>query len=135
MQAIHYLAPAFANAPRLSPSQVAAKLRAGWRWHRLQPSFGACAGTAQYSRALVSPAGEIAIVSDRAGGMAELDTLPTLAVSYRLIELAVPFADKDAAKRLGAVWVGHRKTWACAPTARATFAAWLTDREFDLLDG
>lgn len=26
--------------------------------------------------------------------------------------LSVPFADKDDAKKLGAIWVGHEKTWA-----------------------
>lgn len=136
MHQLHYLSDAVLSAPRLSPGQVKPKVRAGWVWRRLQPGFGATGGAASYSRALISPDGHIAFVSDRAEGMDLLDSLPVLSIDYRLIRLAVPFADKDAAKAMGAVWVGYRKTWACAPDKAPVFTAWLPSpiEEFDLLD-
>lgn len=82
LDSLHYLSEAAINAPRLSASQVAAKVKAGWAWRRLVPGFGACGGTASYSRALVSPEGQVAYVSDRADGMGCLDTLPCLARAY-----------------------------------------------------
>ena len=133
---IHYLSREVLTAERLSASKVAAKVRAGWQWRRLVPGFGAAGGTASYSRALVSPQGELAFVSDRAAGMEDLGTLAPLEISYRLVTLAVPFAEKDAAKALGAVWVGHRKCWACAPDRVNEFQRWLPNNgeEFELLE-
>ena len=133
---LQYLSDAALNAPRLTPSQVGAKIKAGWVWYRLQPGFGASGGTASYSRALISPEGVIAFVSDRAQGLEDQANLPVLTIDYRLIRLAVPFADKDVAKAMGAVWVGHRKTWACAPDVASVFSAWLPSpvEEFGLLD-
>ncbi|WP_341744669.1 DUF5710 domain-containing protein [Azonexus hydrophilus] len=132
----HYLSPEVISAERLSASKVSAKVRAGWVWHRLVPGFGACGGTASYSRALVAPDGTLAFVSDRVEGIEQIDTLPTLEISYRLLALTVPFTEKDAAKAAGAVWVGHRKTWACAPSRQAEFAQWIIGQpvEFDLLE-
>lgn len=132
-ESVHYLSPAVLDAERLPASKVAAKVKAGWTWRRLEPGFGAVGGTASYSRALVSPEGAIAFVSDRAEGMDTLASLPPLVISYQLIPLAVPFADKDAAKALGAVWVGHLKTWACAPARKAEFNQWPQGAEFDLM--
>ena len=99
------------------------------------PGFGATGGVASYSRALVSPDGKIAFVSDRATGMDALNTLPVLEMSYRLVRLSVPFCEKDTAKTAGAVWVAHKKTWACAPHRIEDFRSWLTGQpeEFDLL--
>lgn len=99
------------------------------------PGFGAAGGAASYSRALVSPDGKIAFVSDRATGMDALNTLPVLEISYRLVRLFVPFCEKDSAKTAGAVWVAHKKTWACAPCRIEEFRSWLPEHpeEFDLL--
>lgn len=133
--AVHYLSPQILNAERLSATKVAGKVKAGWTWRRLVPGFGAAGGTASYSRALVSPEGQIAFVSDRAAGMEHLALLPAFEISYRLVRLAVPFAEKGAAHALGAVWVGHLKTWACAPARVAEFQPWVQGEpnEFDLL--
>lgn len=132
---VHYLAPDVVKAERLSATKVGAKLKVGWRWHRLEPGFGAAGGGASYSRALVSPEGRIAFVSDRATGMDDLGLLPPLAISYRLIRLTVPFAEKDAAKTLGAIWVGQKRTWACVPERVDEFRQWIAGppEEFDLL--
>ena len=99
------------------------------------PGFCTTGGAAAYSRALVSPEGEIAFVSDRADGMDAIDTLPVLEISYRLVQLSVPFCEKDAAKTAGAVWVSHKKTWACPPHLIEDFRSWLPElpHEFDLL--
>lgn len=132
---LHHLSAAVQNAQRLSASNVSAKVRAGWVWHRLTSSFAAAAGTATYSRALVSPIGEIAFVSDRAEGPVSSDALPALDIEYTLVKLSVPFEEKDAAKRLGAFWVSHLKTWACAPDRTSEFGKWIADQPeiFDLL--
>lgn len=132
---MHYLSPEVINAERLSATKVAAKVKAGWVWRRLMPGFGAIGGTASYSRALVAVDGRLAFVSDRADGMDALESLPPLEISYRLIRLSVPFAEKDVAKSAGAVWVGHMKTWACAPARVDDFKQWISGEpeEFDLL--
>lgn len=85
----------------------------------------------------MAPDGRIAFVSDRADGMSLLDSLPPLEISYRLVRLSVPFAEKDAAKAAGAVWVGHEKTWACAPACLDKFKQWINGEPqvFDLLSG
>ncbi len=132
---MHYLSPEIVNAERLSATKVAAKVRAGWSWAKLVPGFGAAGGAASYSRALISPEGGIAFVSDRADGLSALESLPPLEISYRLVRLSVPFAEKDLAKVAGAVWVGHKKTWACAPGRADEFKQWIAGEpeEFDLL--
>lgn len=135
---LHFLDPRASEAVRLSPEKVAAKLKAGWSWHRLSPSFCAAGGAATYSRVLVSPGNEIAYVSDRAAGPStppELDTLPVLEICHRLIPLQVPFAEKAAAKALGAIWIAHKRTWACAPDNAQYFAQWHASGldEFDLM--
>lgn len=132
---MHYLSPEVVNAERLPATKVPAKVKAGWMWVRLVPGFGAAGGTASYSRALVAPDGRIAFVSDRADGMDVLDSLPPLDISHRLVRLSVPFAEKDAARAAGAIWVGHQKTWACAPARADEFKQWIAGEpeEFDLL--
>lgn len=132
---MHYLSEQVIKAERLSASKVSARVKAGWAWHRLEPGFGACGGTASYSRALISPEGVIAFVSDRAEGMDLIDTLPALPIGYDLLPLTVPYEEKDQAKALGATWVGHRKTWACAPEAADGFKRWLSEdaQVFNLL--
>ena len=48
-----------------------------------------------------------------------------------MIKLNVPYAEKDAARRLGARWDGERKTWyAPAGVMLTTFERWLP--RFDL---
>lgn len=136
---LHYLDPQAVSALRLSPDKVGAKLRSGWQWHKLTPSFCAAGGTASYSRALISPEGDIAYVSDRGAGPsdpADLAALPVLEVCHRMVRLNVPFAEKDAAKALGAVWVGHKRTWACAPIRAGEFDQWRAQApsEFDMMD-
>ncbi len=135
---IHYLDSAALNALRLSPDKVRAKLNAGWQWHRMVPGFCAAGGTANYNRALVSPTGEIAYVSDRAdgpSGAAAMSALPALEISHQLIGLTVPFAEKGDAKALGAIWIGHKRTWACAPGEEGKFSKWATEPPliFDLM--
>ena len=122
---MHYLSDAFRNAEQLSASKVTSRAKAGWQWHRLGHAFAAAGGSAAYSRALVSPAGAIAFVSDRAPGMEALAELPVLEINYDLLPLSVPFEEKERARELGAVWVAHRKTWACAPEHRSLFGRWL----------
>jgi hypothetical protein len=123
---MHYLSEQVINAERLSASKVSARVKAGWAWRRLEPGFGACGGTASYSRALISPEGVIAFVSDRAKGMDLIDTLPALPISYDLLPLTVPYEEKEQAKALGATWVGHKKTWACDPDAANKFKRWIS---------
>lgn len=132
---IHYLSEQAVNAPRASPSQIAAKVKAGWTWHRLAPGFGTAGGAASYRRALVADDGQFVYVSDRAEGPTDLAGLPPLEIDYTLVKLNVPFADKTVAKERGAVWVGHRRTWACAPDKLEELRQWATDpiEEFDLL--
>lgn len=135
---LHFLHPQVVNALRLSPDKVSAKIKAGWRWHQLSPSFCAAGGCATYSRALVAPGGDIAYVSDRAAGPAtdaEIAPLPVLEISHRMVAIQVPYADKDSAKALGAIWVGHKRTWACAPSAVECFSRWGASpaNEFDML--
>ena len=132
---IHYLSEQAVNAPRLSPRQIAAKVKAGWTWHRLAPGFGTAGGAASYRRALVANDGQFVYVSDRAEGPTELAGLPALEIDYTLIKLNVPFDDKNLVKERGAVWVGHRRTWACAPHKLDALRQWATDpiEEFDLL--
>lgn len=132
---MHYLSQVVLDAERLSPGKVKARLKTGWKWHRLDPGFGACGGAASYSRALVSPDGVVAFVSDRADGMGQVACLPVLPISYQLLSLSVPFAEKERAKKLGAVWIGHKKIWACAPDQEERFSQWIENETllFDLL--
>lgn len=132
---IHHLSPQAQQAAQLTPSATPAKVRAGWVWHRLVPSYCNAGGAASYSRALVSPQGEIAYVSDRAEGPASHEIERELQLDYTMVRLAVPFADKDEAKRLGARWIGHHKTWACPPGQESTFARWIAGDPitFDIL--
>lgn len=132
---MHYLSRVVLDAEHLSPGKVKARLNAGWKWHRLDPGFGACGGAASYSRALVSPDGVVAFVSDRAEGMEQMSSLPVLPISYQLLGLSVPFSEKGRAKELGAVWIGHKKIWACAPDQKEIFAQWIGNDSFlfDLL--
>ena len=132
---IHYLASHAQQAALLTPSATKAKVRAGWQWHRLVPSFCTAGGAATYGRALVSPAGEIAYVSDRAEGPAPEEIGAQLQVDHTMVRLSVPFADKDEAKRLGAKWIGHHKTWACAPDQVPAFGRWIEGEVqiFDIL--
>ena len=132
---IHYLSEQAVNAPRLSPSQIAAKVKAGWTWHRMEPGFGTAGGTTSYRRALVAVDGQFAYITDRAEGPVDLAGLPALEIDYTLFKLNVPFEDKNLAKERGAVWVGHRRTWACAPHKLEDLRQWATVpiEEFDLL--
>ena len=132
---MHYLSEKALNAAKLSPSEVAAKVKAGWAWHRLNPSFCTSGGAGVYSRALVSPAGDVAYVSDRAIGPDARGGLPEILIDGTLVPLTVPFEDKDRAKALGAVWISWRKTWACAPDQVEKFSEWIeSDAErFDAL--
>ncbi len=132
---MHYLSERVIKAERLSVSKVSARVKAGWAWHRLEPGFGACGGTASYSRALISPEGVIAFVSDRAQGMELIDTLPALAIGYDLLPLSVPYEEKEQAKALGAIWVAHKKTWACPPDTANRFERWISEdsQVFNLL--
>lgn len=132
---IHYLSPEFIHAERVSPSKLASKLKAGWHLRRLVPGFSSM-GMANYSRAVVSPHGVIAMVSDRAEAAEELDSLPALEISYEVVLLAVPFEEKEEAKRLGAVWAQGIKTWACAPDRIEAFQHWLGGEPelFDMLN-
>lgn len=132
---IHFLSDMAVNAPHLSPSAVPAKVRAGWTWHKLTPGFCTAGGTGSYSRALVSPAGvELAYVSDRADGPDALD-LPAVVMSHAMVQLSVPFDQKDVAKRLGAQWIGAKKMWACAPSRIEEFKQWIHGEPvvFDIL--
>ena len=122
---MHYLSDQVINAERLSASKVSARVKAGWAWHRLEPGFGACGGTAAYSRALISPEGVIAFVSDRAKGMELIDTLPALPIGYDLLPLTVPYEEKEQAKEIGAVWIAHKKIWACNPSKSDDFLRWI----------
>ncbi len=122
---MHCLSDELRNAEQLSASKVTSRVKAGWQWHRLEHAFATAGGSASYSRALVSPAGAIAFVSDRAPGIDTLAELPVLEINYDLLPLSVPFEEKERARKLGAVWVAHRKTWACAPEHRSVFSRWL----------
>jgi hypothetical protein len=132
---IHHLSTQALQAIQLTPSATPPKVRAGWVWHRLVPSYCNAGGAASYSRALVSPQGEIAYVSDRAEGPALQEIEHELQLDHSMIRLAVPFADKDEAKRLGAKWIGHHKTWACAPDQLELFSRWVNGapETFDIL--
>ena len=132
----HYLSKEILDAKRLTPSEVLSKVKSGWVWYRLSPGFCSTGATAHYSRAMVSPEGVVVMVSDRAAGMDALNTLPVMTIDHRMIRLVVPFAEKDLAKSLGAVWIGHKKTWACPPFHRETFSRWITEasEEFDVLE-
>lgn len=132
---IHHLSETALNAPKLSPSDVAPKLKAGWRWHRLVPSFCTAGGAGTYSRALVSPAGEVAYVGDRADGPDAAAIAEVLEIGHEMVRLSVPFAEKDEARQLGARWIGAHKTWACAPDQRFRFSRWgaLDAPMFDLM--
>lgn len=131
---VHYLSRRALQAPRLSPSEVKSKIDAGWVWHQLVPAFCTAGGAGSYGRALISPAGEIAYVSDRAAGP-PASTLPQLLMDHTLIKLEVPYADKDQAKARGAVWVGHLRLWACAPARIEDFRRWIDGdpHSFDLM--
>lgn len=132
---IHYLSGLAQQAAQLTPSATPAKVRAGWAWHRLTPSFCIAGGAATYGRALVSPQGEIAYVSDRAEGPGPEELQLELLVDHTMVRLRVPFSDKDEAKRLGARLIGHHKTWACAPDQAGVFARWIQGEPdfFDVL--
>lgn len=131
---LHYLSTAVLQAQRLSPSQAEAKARGGWSWHQISPGFTAAGGMANYSRALVSPNGEIAFVSDRANGPTP-SGLPKIEIDYTLIRLSVPMQDKDQAKSLGAIWVAHRRIWACAPDRIEDFRRWADSHDpFNLME-
>lgn len=135
MPTLHFLSDTAKNAATLSPSQVGAKVRAGWAWHRLEPSFCSAGGAGIYSRALVSPDGELAYVSDRAEGPTTDAGLPEVIIDHTLVQLQVPYDQKADAKALGAIWVPLRKTWACAPAQLSTFARWISGEpvHFDLM--
>lgn len=130
----HYLSELALRAKKLTPSQVPAKIKAGWTWYQLSPGFCTFAGS--YRRALVSPKGELAYVSDRAPGPEDLASLPVFELCHDLLPLAVPFEEKAQAKALGAVWVAERRTWACAPDQKASFGRWLAPEvtPFNLLE-
>lgn len=132
---IHYLSEQALQAAHLTPSATPAKLRAGWQWHRLVPSFCTTGGAGTYSRALVSAAGDVAYVSDRAEGQKAQDIVATLEIDHTMVRLNVPFTDKDEAKRLGAKWIGSHKTWACAPDQANAFGRWISGlpETFDIL--
>lgn len=132
---LHYLSGKALNAPRLSPSSVPSKVKAGWVWHRLTPGFGTAGGAGSYQRALVSPSGDVAFVSDRADGPDVDSGLPDLVLDYSLVKLAVPFAERGEAKAMGAVWAADFKTWACAPDRAHEFQRWIEGEPvtFDLL--
>lgn len=130
---IHYLSPIALNAPLLSPTGARVKVRAGWTWHRLIPGFTTTGGVANYNRALVSPTGLVAFISDRADGPAADAALPCVEIDHSLVRLNVPFTEKAEAKQLGAVWIGHHKTWTCAPDRADEFRRWITG-EVEVLD-
>lgn len=132
---LHYLSPEFIHAERVPPSKLEGKLKAGWQLRRLVPGFGVTGGMAHYSRALVSPHGVVAVVSDRAEHAEPADSLPVLEISYELVLLKVSFAEKDEAKRIGAVWVQGLNSWACAPDRIEDFRRWIQGepKRFDLL--
>lgn len=132
---MHYLSAEFMTAKRLSPKQVPAKIKAGWVWRKLVPGFGTAGGAGSYRRALVSPDGVVAFVSDRAPGIELLDTLPELLVDYHLVALEVPYEQRTEASARGAVWIGHKKVWACAPDRSIDFSQWISGEPliFDLM--
>lgn len=133
---IHYLSERALQAGHLTPSATPAKLRAGWQWHRLVPSFCTAGGAGTYSRALVSTSGDVAYVSDRAEGPKPQEIEATLEIDHTMVRLNVPFADKEEAKRLGAKWIGAHKTWACAPDQAGAFGRWISGepQTFDILE-
>lgn len=124
---IHYLSERFRLARLLSPSRVLARVNAGCTWYRLEEAFCTAGAAGTYSKALISPDGDLYFVSDRYPDGPTLDcpNTPVLKLDYTLIPLAVPFADKDEAKGLGAVWDSSRKVWACAPDEVSRFEKWL----------
>ena len=54
---------------------------------------------------------------------------------YHLVALEVPYEQRAEASARGAVWIGHKKVWACAPDRSIEFSQWISGEPliFDLM--
>lgn len=116
------------GAPRLSLTQVKARLRAGWTLAALPPEQRYCSagGVGLYSHYLHSPDGELAQLTDKClAALALPQPAPEVALDMSTIALDVPFDEKGDAKALGARWDPTSRKWHIQPAQAPQFARWL----------
>jgi hypothetical protein len=116
------------ESPKLSLTQVKARLRAGWSLFALPPEQLYCSagGVGQYSCYVESPAGELAQLTDKSLAQLELSNMPAIKpLDQTALTLCVPFEEKAAAKALGARWDWSTKSWQVRPAHAEQCAKWL----------
>lgn len=116
------------DAPRLSLTQIRARLREGWALRALaaEQHYVSAGAAGCYSHVLLGPNGELAQLTDRVFAQLEgVECAAELRLDTSTVTLSVPFAEKDEAKALGARWDAGARTWVTRPGHTEAFARWL----------
>ena len=115
-------------ARRLSRREVASRLGNGWRLMALAPehAYASSGGAGHYHHVLVGPGGELGQLT-QAVVPPGTPVAGTVTLDYAMLALEVPYADREAVRALGAVWLAWARCWAIDPRRTAALAAWLPD--------
>lgn len=116
------------DAPSASIRVAKAKLKAGWKLHALDVSFGGWGGVPTYANALLSPCGEVILANEKTvAQLCHVHEIPQVKTRKDVLVLHVPFETReiDVVKAQGARWVSQVKRWCVRPQDEAKFSNWM----------
>lgn len=118
----------FFSGKLASVLQAERLLKKGWSLYQLTMPYCSVGAVGEYDYALSDGENVMQLTNRTVEQLKHRVIAGELDIDDRLMALNVPFAEKDEAKQLGAIWVGHEKTWAIDfHRDSEPFKKWLSD--------